>query len=73
MPFGNYKDFADCVSKNSDKEDAKAYCASIQKQSESKTVEMNGKKYKVVEENASFKIMASIKKTETVVDNGKNA
>lgn len=28
-PFAGYKDFDDCVAKNSDKEDPKAYCASI--------------------------------------------
>ena len=30
MPFGEYKDFADCVAKNSDKKDPKAYCGTIQ-------------------------------------------
>lgn len=34
MPFGEYKDFADCVAKNSDKEDPKAYCAAIKRQIE---------------------------------------
>jgi len=29
MPFADYKDFADCVSKNQDKEDPEAYCGSI--------------------------------------------
>lgn len=29
MPFGEYKDFDDCVRKNSDKEDPKAYCGTI--------------------------------------------
>ncbi len=28
-PFANYKDFADCVSKNKDKENPNAYCGSI--------------------------------------------
>lgn len=31
-PFADYKDFDDCVAKNSDKEDPKAYCASIERQ-----------------------------------------
>jgi len=31
MPFAGYKDFADCVKKNSKKKDPKAYCAVIQK------------------------------------------
>ncbi len=30
MPFAGYEDFDDCVSKNSDKGDPKAYCGSIQ-------------------------------------------
>ena len=29
MPFGEYKDFDDCVSKNKDKDDPSAYCGSI--------------------------------------------
>jgi hypothetical protein len=35
MPFAGYKDFADCVSKNSDKKDPQAYCGTIQSQAES--------------------------------------
>jgi len=31
MPFGPYKDFADCVSKNRDKDDPKAYCAEVER------------------------------------------
>jgi hypothetical protein len=34
MPFGEYKNFKDCVDKNQDKEDPEAYCAKIQKQIE---------------------------------------
>lgn len=30
MPFAGYKDFADCVAKNSSKKDPKAYCGTIQ-------------------------------------------
>ena len=30
MPFGGYKDFAACVAANSDKNDPKAYCGSIE-------------------------------------------
>lgn len=33
-PFAGYKDFADCVSKNQDKEDPKAYCGSIKGKTE---------------------------------------
>ena len=35
-PFAGYKDFAECVSKNSDKGDAKAYCATIMRKVEGK-------------------------------------
>jgi len=31
MPFGEYKDFDDCVSKNKDKDDPEAYCATIKR------------------------------------------
>jgi len=34
MPFAGYKDFDECVSKNSDKEDPAAYCAAIQQKAE---------------------------------------
>jgi hypothetical protein len=34
MPFGDYKDFEDCVSKNSDKSDPNAYCGYIKNQVE---------------------------------------
>jgi hypothetical protein len=34
MPIGPYKDFDDCVRKNSDKKNPKAYCGSIQKKVE---------------------------------------
>src|ERR1041384_182018 len=30
MPFGSYKDFADCVAQNGDKADPHAYCGTIQ-------------------------------------------
>jgi hypothetical protein len=36
MPFAGYKNFKDCVSKNSDKKDPQAYCAEIQRRSEGK-------------------------------------
>ena len=32
IPFADYKDFDDCVSKNQDKEDPEAYCAEIERQ-----------------------------------------
>jgi len=31
MPFGKFKDFADCVSKNKDKDSPESYCAQIHK------------------------------------------
>ena len=65
MPFGKYKDHADCVRQNSSKEDPDAYCAAIAKQAETspKTTILNGKKYIIVAENAPLSITASIKKT----------
>ena len=33
-PFADYTDFADCVAKNSDKEDPEAYCGSIKSEAE---------------------------------------
>ena len=33
MPFAGYRDFADCVAKNGDKENPEAYCALIERQS----------------------------------------
>lgn len=33
-PFGPFEDFADCISKNSDKEDPEAYCAVIKRSAE---------------------------------------
>jgi len=34
MPFGEYKNFKDCLDKNQDKEDPEAYCAEIMRQIE---------------------------------------
>lgn len=31
MPFGPYKDFKDCVNKNRDKDNPKAFCAALHK------------------------------------------
>ena len=31
MPFGEFKDFADCVSKNQNKESPEGYCADVHK------------------------------------------
>jgi hypothetical protein len=32
MPFGPYRDFKDCVAKNSDKDDPEAYCSTIERE-----------------------------------------
>lgn len=37
-PFANYTDFADCVSKNADKDNPEAYCADIKRKTEGDTV-----------------------------------
>jgi len=34
MPFADYKDFADCVAQNQEKDDPEAYCATIKRQVE---------------------------------------
>jgi hypothetical protein len=34
MPFAGYKDFNDCVRKNRNKRDPKAYCAAIMRDAE---------------------------------------
>ena len=34
MPFAGYRDFDDCVRRNRDKRDPKAYCAEIQRRAE---------------------------------------
>ena len=43
-PFGEYKDFADCVAKNKDKSDPEAYCATIKRKVEGSTQNVGGKK-----------------------------
>lgn len=37
-PFGDYKDFEDCVNKNGDKDDPEAYCGTIKRQVEGKSL-----------------------------------
>jgi hypothetical protein len=39
MPFGQYKDFNDCVSRNQDKANPEGYCANIMRQIEGKEEE----------------------------------
>lgn len=43
-PFAGYKDFADCVAKNRDKDDPDAYCATIKRQIEGAQQIMGGEK-----------------------------
>jgi hypothetical protein len=38
-PFADYTDFADCVSKNSDKEDPEAYCSGVKQSTEETTLQ----------------------------------
>ena len=38
-PFAGYKDFADCVAKNKDKGNPKAYCATIMRKTEGEKME----------------------------------
>lgn len=47
MPFGGYKDFADCVSQNGDKSDPNAYCASIQNAAEKAAAEDARKRFEI--------------------------
>ena len=43
MPMAQYKDFADCIRKNQDKSDPKAYCGSIYWKTEGKGKRKLGK------------------------------
>jgi len=47
MPFGEYKDFDDCVKKNQDKEKPEAYCATIEKKITGKWPSEEGYKKKL--------------------------
>lgn len=53
-PFAGYKDFADCVSQNSDKENPQAYCGSI--------------KHKVEDKKTSSVHLAAVAKAKSLVD-----
>lgn len=54
-PFGEYKDFADCVAKNKDKSDPEAYCAAIKRKIEGSTQKLGGKKELSEKEYEEFK------------------
>jgi hypothetical protein len=56
MPFGEFQDFADCVSKNKDKDNPEAFCGFIQKSIEGATanvLKIANAKYKVKPATAS--------------------
>jgi len=56
MPFGEYENFADCLSKNQDKSDPQAYCGFLQDKIESATanvVKIADSKYKLKSATAS--------------------
>ena len=46
MPFGQYKNFADCVKKNRDKKNPEAYCAEIERRIKARRQAKHSKKRK---------------------------
>lgn len=58
MPFANYVDFQDCVNKNQDKSDPKAYCAVIQKQAEGENMK---KDWRIIEYNVPIELSEATK------------
>lgn len=60
MPFGDYKNFDDCVSKNQDKSNPEAYCASIQKKFEGENIKRDIKGRQIIAENVPIVFNASI-------------
>ena len=60
MPFGTYKDFSDCVNKNKDKDDPKAYCAAIQKKAEGENIRRDTQGRIIVAENVPIVFNSSI-------------
>jgi hypothetical protein len=59
-PFGGYKNFSECVEKNSDKEDPQAYCGAIKAKTEKKDM------FRAVLENMKSEIDAVLSKFEDV-------
>ncbi|MHA2136140.1 MAG: hypothetical protein ACW99J_19950, partial [Candidatus Thorarchaeota archaeon] len=59
-PFADYDSYADCVSKNSDKEDPEAYCASIKDKAEPATELYVLEKYKLEQKQANTKTRRDI-------------
>lgn len=62
MPFGDYADFEDCVSKNQDKDNPQAYCAAIKKQAEgeSNKIKRDEKGRIIIAENVPIIFRAGI-------------
>lgn len=72
MPFGEYKDFDECVRKNSDKQDPKAYCAKIQRAVEedaqvahqhriTELVNISESEFEVEEADGKKRLMATVR------------
>ena len=54
LPFGQYKNFDDCVAKNKDKSNPKAYCATIQRKAEGKETKFFNSNIKLKEEGETL-------------------
>lgn len=68
LPFGGYKDFADCVAQNSDKSDPKAYCGTIQAAAEKAAEADDLQRYGIVKTDDSQRLVfgwASVSKDRT--------
>lgn len=60
MPFGDYKNFDDCVSKNQDKSSPEAFCASIQKKVEGEDIKRDVQGRQIIAENVPIIFSSSI-------------
>lgn len=61
MPFADYKDFDDCVRKNSDKDDPKAYCGKIKAAAEGESM---NKSFQVRTTTTSMAVLDSFEETD---------
>ena len=59
MPFADYADFDDCVSKNSNKDNPEAYCADLKKQA-GETIKRDNKGREIIAENVPIIFSSSI-------------
>jgi len=58
LSFAGYKDFAECVSKNQDKNSPEGYCASIEKKATGEWPGQNSKEYSIILKNSGkFKVL----------------